>query len=63
MPRKHEPVMGHDLPGPRITARGLLLVALWLAPPALALIVVADLLGWAAARALWGVCFGLICLI
>jgi hypothetical protein len=56
-------VKGLDLPGPRLTAEGALLLARWLAAPTLALIVAADLLGWAVARALWGVCFGLVCLI
>lgn len=58
-----KPVLGHDLPGPRVTAAGWRLALLWVGPPALALIVVADLIGWAVAGALFGVCFGLVCLI
>lgn len=60
---KDRTVMGHDLPGPRVTAAGWRLAALWLAAPALAAIVAADLLGWAVARAVFGVCFGMVCLL
>lgn len=56
-------VMGHDLPGPRVTGAGLRLAALWLAGPVVALLVAADLLGWRIARAVWGVCFGALCLL
>jgi hypothetical protein len=56
-------VMGRDLPGPRVTAAGWRLAAVWLLPPLLALIVVADLLGWAVAKAMFGTCFGLVCLL
>lgn len=59
-PRK---VMGQDLPGPQVTAAGLRLAAVWLAGPALALVIASDLLGWAVARALGMGCFGLVCLL
>ncbi|SEA50919.1 hypothetical protein [Rubrimonas cliftonensis] len=61
MARTHPPVMGHDLPGPRLTRAGWGLLALWVGAPALALIVVSDLLGWVVAQALFDVCFGLVC--
>ena len=61
MPQKPEPVMGWDLPAPRLTAAGWRLAALWLLAPALGVIVAADLLGWAVVRALFGACFGLVC--
>jgi hypothetical protein len=63
MPQKRKAVMGHDLPGPRLTAAGWRVAALWLLPPVLFLIVASDLIGWAVIRALWDVCFGLVCLI
>ncbi|MFN3613702.1 MAG: hypothetical protein ACK4WC_03975 [Rubrimonas sp.] len=56
-------VMGHDLPGPRVTPAGLRLAALWLAGPVVALLIAADLLGWWIARMVWGVCFGVVCLL
>lgn len=60
---KPGPVRGHDLPGPRMTAAGWRLAALWALPPAAALIVLSDLIGWAVAHALFGTCFGLVCLL
>lgn len=61
--RSDATVMGLDLPGPRVTVLGWRRLALWLGAPALALIVVSDLIGWAVAKALWGACFGLVCLL
>lgn len=58
---RKDTVMGRDLPGPRPTARGLWLAALWLAGPALGVVAVADLLGWWVARLVWDVCFGVVC--
>jgi hypothetical protein len=55
--------MGHDLSAPRLTAAGWRLAALWTLPPAAALIVLSDLIGWAVAKALFGSCFGLVCLL
>lgn len=53
--------MGHDLPGPRLTARGLWIAALWLTGPALGVIALADIVGWWVARMIWNVCFGVVC--
>jgi hypothetical protein len=55
-------VMGRDLPGPRLTPAGWRLAALWVLPPALAILAAADLIGWAIIGAAFGVCFGLVCL-
>lgn len=62
MPRKTPAVMGHDLPAPRVTAAGWRLAAVWVLPPAAAIIIASDLIGWAVIRAIWGTCFGLVCL-
>lgn len=56
-------VVRRDAPGPRITGHGLALAAFWVLPVALSLIVVADVIGWAVARAFGLGCFGLVCLI
>ncbi len=58
---RKESVMGHDLPGPRLTARGLWIAALWLTGPALGVIALADIVGWWVARMIWNVCFGVVC--
>jgi hypothetical protein len=55
--------MGHDLPPPRLTAAGWRLAALWLAPAAFGIVVMADLLGWVVIKAISNQCFGLVCLL
>ena len=63
MSKAPETVKGHDLPAPRLTPAGWRLLALWLLPGALGIIAVADIAGWIVARALWGTCLGLVCLL
>jgi hypothetical protein len=56
------PVLGQVIELPRLTPRGWRLLALWLAPPALAFILLADLIGHAIAVAFFNTCSGLLCL-
>ena len=61
MPRKPERVLGHRIAEPRITTRGLVLIAARAGGPILVLFLVLDVLLGAVVRATTGVCVALWC--
>lgn len=61
MRREPERVLGHQIAEPRITTRGLILIATRAGGPVLALFLVLDVLLGAVVQATTGVCVALWC--
>lgn len=61
MGRKARSVMGVRASAPRVTARALWLIVIYLALPLMTLLLGFDLAVWWLADAVWGVCVALWC--
>ena len=59
--RKTQTVMGHDLPRPRLTRDGFVMMLAYFAAPIMAVLLAVDVILYFVLKAAFGWCYGLWC--